>query len=354
MDPLEPQPSQSPRSSTDPPREPSPTSEPEAWVASDLDQANPYRTDLLEATLVTDPEVRLQPIAAKSNMRWWTPIAVSAVSLGSFIFASGVMAVVAMMVVHGRLSPEILRDPESVRMVSQSRLGLFLVVVLPQLALVAPCLIAAYLSPVPTRERLGLVRGHWPLWVWFAAAAATPLVGMISGLVVGLFLEESETLKEMSQIFQEHGQSGFLFPLAFMIGATPAICEELLFRGYVQTRMTKSFGPLIGICFASFLFAAFHMDLVHVIAVFPLGLFLGWLTWQSGSLFPAMMAHFVNNVISVLAVAFAPQGNADTLALPSIAFTLGILALGCFGMVTVFIASIAYRQPKVIATQNAT
>ncbi len=39
------------------------------------------------------------------------------------------------------------------------------------------------------------------------------------------------------------------------------------------------------------------MDLVHVIAVFPLGLYLGWITLQSGSLFPAMIGHFVNNSI---------------------------------------------------------
>ena len=72
-------------------------------------------------------------------------------------------------------------------------------------------------------------------------------------------------------MFRSHGQNGFLFPLALMIGATPAICEELLFRGYIQTRLVRSLGPLLGVGIASFLFAAFHLDLVHVIAVFPLG-----------------------------------------------------------------------------------
>jgi len=190
------------------------------------------------------------------------------------------------------------------------------------------------------------VRGHWPLWTWLSVAAATPLVGMVSGFVVGMFLEESDTLKQMTQIFREHGRNGFLIPLAIMIGATPAFCEELLFRGYVQTRLTRSFGPVAGILVASFLFAAFHMDVVHVIAVFPLGLFLGWITWQCGSLFPAMMGHFVNNVISVVAVVLAPEANPDVLALPSIAFTFSILGMGVLGMMSVLAAAALYGRPK--------
>ena len=278
--------------------------------------------------------------------RWWTPLAVAAVSLASFLLISGVMAFVALFLVHGSISWAILRDPDSLQLVSKSRLGLFIVIVIPQIALVIPCLAAAWLSPIPLRQRLGLVRGNWPVWTWAAAAAATPLVGMVSGLVVGMFLDESDTLKQMTEIFRGHGQSGFLFPLAMMIGATPAICEELLFRGYIQTRLTDSLGPLLGVGLASFLFAAFHLDPVHVIAVFPLGVFLGWVTWQSGSLFPAMLGHFVNNVISVVGVVVAPEENTEMLALPALAFSLSILGMGLIGMVAVSIASIIYRREQ--------
>jgi membrane protease YdiL (CAAX protease family) len=288
---------------------------------------------------------RAAPPALRGRPRWWTPLAICSVSLAVFLTASGVMALVAMFVVHGKLTPDMFQDAESLKAVSQSRLGLFLVVVVPQLFLVLPSILAAILSSVPTRQRLGLVRGHWPVWAWVAAAAATPLVGMVAGLVVGLLLEESDTLKQMTQVFRGHGQNGFLIPLALMIGATPAFCEEILFRGYVQTRLTRSFGPPVGIILASFLFAAFHLDLVHVVAVFPLGLFLGWVTWQSGSLFPAMLGHFVNNAISVIAVVIAPEAEPDVLALPAITFTLAILAAGIIGMAAVSVASVAYRRP---------
>ncbi len=281
--------------------------------------------------------------------RWWTPIAISAVSLVVFIAASLIMATLAILVVHGNVSLELLRDEGSYQQVSRSRIGLMILVVIPQLALVTPSIVAAVLSPVPTRKRLGLVRGHWPVWAWIAAAAATPLVGMVSGLVVGMFMDESETLKQMTEIFREHGQSGFLIPLALMIGATPAFCEELLFRGYVQTRLTQSFGPAIGILVASVLFAAFHMDFVHVVAVFPLGVFLGLVAWRSGSLFPAMLGHFVNNVISVVAVVIAPADQADVLSLPTVAISLSIIGAGVLGMSAVSIAAIFYGRPATVA-----
>ena len=164
-------------------------------------------------------------------------------------------------------------------------------------------------------------------------------------MVCGLFLEESESLKEMSQIFRDHGASGFLIPLSLMIGMTPAVCEELLFRGYLQTRLAASLNPLAGILISSGMFAAFHLDFVHVIAVFPMGLFLGWVSWRSGSLIPAMMGHFVNNFISVVAVVMAPEGQADVLAAPAIAISLTIIALGILGMSATVTASIAFGPP---------
>ena len=294
------------------------------------------------------------PIIPQTRARWWTTFAVIGISLLCFVVASGVMAVVATAYVHGSVSAKMLSNPENLRAVTQSPTGLLLLIVTPQLALVLPCLIAAYLSPTPTLQRLALVRGYWPIWAWFAAALAAPLVGVISGVVVSLFLEESASLKEMSDIFRRQGQTGFTIQLILMIGVTPALCEELLFRGYVQTRMTRVFPPFLGILFSSIAFAAFHMDPIHVIAVIPLGLFLGWLTWQSGSLFPAILAHFGNNAVSVLAIIFSPDPDAGAISLPMLKFTIGIFLFGCIGMIAVLIVSIVYRRPSPINHGNPT
>jgi membrane protease YdiL (CAAX protease family) len=130
-----------------------------------------------------------------------------------------------------------------------------------------------------------------------------------------------------------------------MIGATPAICEELLFRGYVQTRLTRTVGPAVGILISSVLFAAVHMDWVHIIAVFPLGLFLGFVSWRSGSLYPAMLGHFINNVISVIAVVYAPQGETDVFAVPIAIVSLSVIGMGIIGLIAVGVLTIARGRP---------
>ncbi len=302
---------------------------------------NAEETPILIAEVV-DESLPGSPIRLP-RPRAWTSFLVVGVCGVFFLGSSVVVTFAAILIVHGTISLRMLGDEGMITSLMSSRLGLFVMVVLPQLALVFPAIVAAFLSPVETRRRLSLVRGHWPVWTWVAAAMATPLVGMISAITVGLFLDESESLQELSDVFRSHGENGFMIPLALMIGMTPAFCEELVFRGYMQTRLTKSVGPLAGILMASALFAAFHMDFVHVIAVFPLGVFLGWVTWRSGSLFPAMLGHFVNNAISVVLAVNAPEDNPQMLSAPALAFMAAILACGAAGMAATCYAALMYR-----------
>ncbi len=310
------------------------SAKPEPLLASLVSQT------AVDTTESFNPELSPNP----PKERWWTSFAVILASLIFFLSASAVMTIVATCYVHGSFSADLFSNPDNLRQVTQSPVGLLLMIVTPQIALVTPCLIAAYLSPHPLRQRLALVKGNWPVWAWITAALATPLVGMISGIIVGLFLDESAALKEMSDIFRQQSQSGFTAQLILMIALTPALCEELLFRGYVQSRLTRVFPPVFGILFSSIVFAAFHMDPVHIIAVVPLGLLLGWLTWQSGSLFPAILSHFTNNLVSVLAIVIAPTADANTFSLPALEFTLGIFLFGCIGIAATSFAAIAYRR----------
>ncbi|KAA5542242.1 CPBP family intramembrane metalloprotease [Roseiconus nitratireducens] len=288
--------------------------------------------------------------SAATRPRTWTVVAIPLVSLATFFITSSVMVAIAFLVVHGTVDRKLLGDPEAMKAVSGSRIGLILLVVVPQLALVLPSVLAALVSPVGFAKRLSLVRGHWPIWAWIAAAAATPLVGWVSSIVVGSLMEESENLRMMSDIFRGHGANGFLIPLALLIGATPAICEELLFRGYVQTRLVRARGPLRGILVSSLLFAAFHMDWVHVVAVFPLGLYLGFVAWRSGSLLPAMLGHFVNNAISVFAVVLSPEDPSIEPSAEMVTFLLTVISAGLLGAALTLTASVRFAGPKEVAS----
>jgi uncharacterized protein len=280
--------------------------------------------------------------ARDPNRRWWTPMLMALISFPVYFVVSMVAATAVVIAISGF---DGLTDIASFEMIGETRSGFLFMVVAPQLFLIVPSIAASILSPVPLHQRLGLVRGHWPYWAWLAAGVGTPLVGMITGVLVSQFFSESESLKEMSGIFRNLGTGLFALVIALAVGITPAVCEEILFRGYIQTRLTKALPVWIGILFSSILFSVYHLDPVHIIAVFPMGMYLGWVSYRSGSLFPAMLGHFVNNFISVLMVVFAAEGNVDTLALPGVVTALSILSLGSLGLMLTLYASIAFPSP---------
>ncbi len=288
----------------------------------------------------TEPQAQLVP-----RPRLWPLLVVVLASAVSFLIVSGISLFIAQLLVTGQVATTREAALQAAEMIKQSRLAFSITVILPQIALVMPAVIAALLSPDRFAPRMGLVAGRWPMWAWFAAAAATPLVGMASGVFVSLFLEESTALKQTSELLRTMGSDGFLIPLALLIGGMPAICEELLFRGYLQNRLTRRLPPITGIVIASAVFAIFHMDPVHIVAVFPIGLWMGWLSFRSGSLYPAMIAHLVNNVLAVTVVVLNPQESAGAFALPAMFASLFMLGAGVLGLAGVAAAAYFFPPP---------
>ncbi len=155
---------------------------------------------------------------------------------------------------------------------------------------------------------------------------------MLGGLV-----EESETLRSTSATIRHHGTSGFLLPLVLLIGVTPAICEEILFRGFLQRRLTQLLPAWVGILLASIAFAALHVDPIHALGVLPLGIWLGFLAHASGSLWPAILGHFTNNTLAILGVLAEDSGAFD---LPPLAGFVSITVVGLLGFSGIVLASL--------------
>jgi hypothetical protein len=86
-----------------------------------------------------------------------------------------------------------------------------------------------------------------------------------------------------------------------LVGLVTAIVEELMFRGCLQTifvRWTKNTHVAIWITAA--LFSAFHMEFFGFLPRLMLGVFFGYFTAWSGSVWPAIWAHFLNNGTAVV------------------------------------------------------
>lgn len=90
-----------------------------------------------------------------------------------------------------------------------------------------------------------------------------------------------------------------IFNYLIFMCLVPAICEEVFFRGTL-TNAYNVYGEKFSIIVSALVFALFHFDIQNFIAPFLLGLLFASLIEVTGSILPAIVAHFVNNVIAVL------------------------------------------------------
>lgn len=93
---------------------------------------------------------------------------------------------------------------------------------------------------------------------------------------------------------------GILIFALVNIALIPALCEEVLFRGYVMRAFEKSWGIIASIILSGIIFGMFHIQLGNLLPLATLGMALALMTWLSNSIWPAVAAHFINNGMAVL------------------------------------------------------
>jgi sodium transport system permease protein len=160
------------------------------------------------------------------------------------------------------------------------------------LFILAPTLLFAYFGRWKWTETF-LLREPSRLQVIGAALAgigAAPLVQLVSELQKLFWPESAEQAKAMGDlVVPALVAHPFLMPIA--IGALAGICEELMFRGAIQTAFVRRIPPWGAIFLTAILFGALHFD-VHGLPIRTgLGVLLGWVTWRGKSILPAMLAH---------------------------------------------------------------
>ncbi len=95
----------------------------------------------------------------------------------------------------------------------------------------------------------------------------------------------------------------------------PGLCEELLFRGLVFTGLYVHHGPRAAILGSALLFALVHLRPWQLPALFLFGLFLVALVYWTHSIYPAILGHMVNNLVSATGVNLKAHLGLETLGL---------------------------------------
>jgi membrane protease YdiL (CAAX protease family) len=122
--------------------------------------------------------------------------------------------------------------------------------------------------------------------------------------------EREDTAAELTKFLTKFSSGGELVLALFIIAVLPAIGEELVFRGLIQNELLRGTKNIhVSIWIAAILFSAIHMQFFGFVPRLLLGALFGYIYYWSGSLTLAILAHFVNNAVSVIALYLYQQGR---------------------------------------------
>ncbi len=145
---------------------------------------------------------------------------------------------------------------------------------------------------------LGLTPTRFGLVLW-GAVGIVPL-GMITGLILTPIIQMmpwllSKELEALVRLSRFSALQNYLFyALALSVG--PALSEELAFRGLILQGLRSRLGAVSAVVVTALFFGVIHLDIVQGVLAFVIGLYLGYLTVRSGSIYPALVAHAWNNL----------------------------------------------------------
>lgn len=171
-----------------------------------------------------------------------------------------------------------------------------------QIALIAfPPVCMAFMLTRSPRKTLLL---HWPRWSTIPAAALLALllhpafVWMSEGIRV-LYPIGPETLEQLRPLSLLIAESPLVYVLLLM-ALLPAVCEELAFRGFVLSGLRHVGRKWVAIVVSSLFFGLAHGLLQQSLSACVVGVVIGFVAIQTGSLLPAIVFHFTHNSLAIL------------------------------------------------------
>lgn len=152
-----------------------------------------------------------------------------------------------------------------------------------------------------------------------ASTLALLMLGSLAVWALGVLLHEvlqaDQWLPPPGEVYQRLSkmitEAPWVWRIAFLLlgSVGPGICEEALFRGYLQTRLLASWTPTRAIAVSGTMFACAHMDLHHILAILPACFWLGYVAFRCRSIVPGMFCHAFINVCGLSLLA---TGAVDT------------------------------------------
>ncbi|MFC6268060.1 CPBP family intramembrane glutamic endopeptidase [Frigoriflavimonas asaccharolytica] len=145
---------------------------------------------------------------------------------------------------------------------------------------------------------------NFPIFRFFGIVILVYFVTIIPSATVNLFIKliiKEESSKKLGQISMLIKDNYFMI---FFISITAAVTEELMFRGYMQSRLMKIYkNPYIAIGITSVFFGLMHFSygtISNVLVPTVMGLIFGIFYYKYSNLKVLIMVHFIIDFVSLL------------------------------------------------------
>lgn len=149
-----------------------------------------------------------------------------------------------------------------------------------------------------------------------------PLIYLVTIVTMYLF---PQGMGEVSQSLNDFFTSAPLPVALLAVAVMPAFCEEMLFRGFLQSMFGKIKKQWLIILLTSVLFGIFHVDVYRFLPTTLLGILFCYVMAESGTILLPILLHFINNAWST-SMTFLSQ--VDSLPVPVQSVTLSLAAIG--------------------------
>jgi len=166
------------------------------------------------------------------------------------------------------------------------------------------------------------------------------VVMLLSALLTKIFPQDVEVVNQTFDVML----NGIPFWVALLIIALlPAVCEEILFRGYLFSATKNRFKPILAMVIVAVVFGVFHMSLSKFFTTGLLGFVFCYVVYKTGSLALSCLMHFINNAISVVVMYYGeelqdimPMFFKDTLGVSDVMILLAtVIVCGAGGILLV-------------------
>ncbi len=99
--------------------------------------------------------------------------------------------------------------------------------------------------------------------------------------------------------------------LIFGVVIIAALSEEILFRGFLQVSLERKGDITRAVLLSSVSWTVIHINPYWAIQIFITGVIIGFLAWRTDSVYPSMVVHATNNLLSLIVINLDPEASME-------------------------------------------